>query len=772
MPQLPTTNVRPTLVWPIVVVAAVLAIGAPGEPTGSGVVDAVQRALLGGVVTWFAARSRNWTRFLLSGAALVLAGSIWWFVAAAVALVVAAAGTFAEARRPGRYEAVIGAVVGAVSIQVLLRAAEIGRFGFTALVTGVVTVAVLLSGYRAAAPVVQRRLRMAGGAVVGFVLLATAGAVATVWRSAGQLDEALHYAQIGSESVADGRQGPATLAMWAAEVKFTAAQRTQRSALSKPARVVPVLAQHIRLVTTATDAGRNVSADAYTTLSEADYRDLRGSDGTFDVALIRSMQAPVRGAIATTRQTLARIDSVSSPWLLDTYRDRVAEHRRALAGTIPHAEAALDALEMAPDLLGADDARTYLVLFGNPAESRGLGGFIGAWAELEADDGRVRLTRHGHIDEFNDASDWRTRSISGPDEYLARYSRLQPHRYIQNVSASPDFPTVAQVAGELYDQAMGTRVDGVLYVDAVALGALLEITGPVLPANSWNRVHPETAADFLMHDQYLTYEGRTTRRVDVLSATAEATFTALTEGDLPSIGRITDTLAPMVHQRRLLFWAEDAAVADYLDGIGLSGAFPESGDGDLLSVRISNASTNKADFYLDQSTRYAVHHDPATGATRATARITFDNRAPTSGEPAYVLGNQDTRTGKLDGRPFGSDTVSVSVYSALRPSSSTVDGVARSLQTQRELGAWVGSQTVTVPPGGRVVVEIELAGRLPPGADYRLTVVPQPSARPRTTTVVVQPPETGTGRSEPVATRSFGDELGHLSVPVVSRSGS
>lgn len=767
MPQ-PTrtaeSNEASRVVWAIVVIGAVAAGFAPAQPTGTVVVDVIERAALGGIVVWFAARSRRWTWLLLAGSAVVLAGSLWGL---AIAVVAAGSALATGVQPPQRHGPIVGAVIGALSVQVLLRAATVGRFGFTALVTGAVVVSVVVSGYRAARPEAQRRIRITGGALVTLVLIAVAGFAFTVRSSATSMQRGLEFAQRGADSAAAGRQTPAGLALFVARESFSAAQRRQRSPLMKLAAAVPVLAQHARLVTTATDSGRTVTADAFDVVTVAPYRDLRTSKGTFDLQRLESMRTPIAATIASTRATIDRIDAVSSGWLLGSLQQRMTHYRSELTDAIPPAEEALHAIDAAPALLGADRPKRYLVLFANPAESRGLGGFIGAWAELEADNGHVRLRRHGHIDELNDASDWRTRTIPGPPDYLARYAVLQPERYLQNVSASPDFPTVAEVTEGLYRQAMGTRLDGVLYVDPVALAALLELTGPVFPTGTWYRIDAQNAADYLMHDQYLRYPGRTAKRVDLLSNTAEATFEALTDGDLPPIGRITETLSPMVHQGRLLFSANDPATESYLDRVGLTGAFPAARGGDLLSVRISNASTNKADYYLDQTTRYTVRFDPASGATTATARVTFVNHAPRAGEPAYVLGNQDSRAGKVGGRPFGSDTVTVSVYSALRPTALSIDGVRRGLQVQRELGAWVGSQTVTVPAGGRVTLDLDLTGTLSAGNDYRLTVAPQASARPRRTTVVVQP--TGPGgdvRSDRAVTRSLDDgRIEHLRVP-------
>ena len=84
---------------------------------------------------------------------------------------------------------------------------------------------------------------------------------------------------------------------------------------------------------------------------------------------------------------------VRSPWLvnratyeLDDFDESVAEH-------LPALQNALRAIELAPEMLGADGPRTYLLLFTTPSESRALGGFIGSYAELTVTDGQLALGR-------------------------------------------------------------------------------------------------------------------------------------------------------------------------------------------------------------------------------------------------------------------------------------------------------------------------------------------------------------------------------------------
>ena len=720
-------------IFAIAAVAAVAAAFAPAAPTGIDVFDVLERALFAAIVTLFAANSRRWTWLILAGTATALAGSIWVFLLGLVALGFAVH----AAVRTNRRDRTTGALIGALSIQALLRTTDVGFFGFTALATGVVVTIVLVSGYRTMRSRNRRRVRIASGVLFVFVVLSSLGFAITALRAKSPIDGGIHLAQLGLDSAMQAHQGAAAT-NWAASNRFfVQARNILDNPLSKTAYAIPVLSQHAQLATTAAGSGADITATAARAASVAPYRTLRAADGTFDLKQIATMEQPVAKTAASMTRARTDLDAVTNPWLVDKVRGQVGNYRDQLDRAIPEARRALGALRAAPELLGGNGTRRYLLLFANPAEARGMGGFIGAWAELDATNGHLELVRSGKMGELNDATDPNSRKITGEPEYLRRYGYLQPARYLQNISASPDFPTVARVAEQLYPQVGGHKVDGVMYIDPIALASLLKLTGPVKAEGIPMPLTSKNAADFLMHGQYIEFPG-TTDRSDLLSNAARATFDALTHRSLPSVSTITDTLSPMVRDRRLLASVTDQTSDRYLSSVGLTGKFPRPGDTDLLSVRVSNGSANKVDYYLHQLTGYEVGHDPKTGQTRATVDLRLTNDAPAGGQPSYVLGNPDTRSGNTNGEPFGSEDVQFSVYSPLHPQSMVIDGKKVGIQVERELGYWVATQTVNVPPGGRVTISLDLSGKIDVGKSYPLTVVPQATANVGATLVRVR----------------------------------
>ena len=137
-------------------------------------------------------------------------------------------------------------------------------------------------------------------------------------------------------------------------------------------------------------------------------------------------------------------------------------------------------------MLGADEPRTYLVLFTTPSESRGLGGFVGSYAELTVDDGQLTLSDFGRAQDLDAAAGQAGARVDGHEEFLRQYGRFGfdadgavGDAAFRNLAMTPDFPTVAEIAADLYAQTTGRQVDGVIAMDPFVVSALLRYTGPI-----------------------------------------------------------------------------------------------------------------------------------------------------------------------------------------------------------------------------------------------------------------------------------------------------
>ena len=255
------------------------------------------------------------------------------------------------------------------------------------------------------------------------------------------------------------------------------------------------------------------------------------------------------------------------------------------------------------------------------------------------------------------------RTISGPPEYLTNYSRFQPAYYIQDVTLSPDFPSVAQVMGELYEQTTGHHVDGVIAADPFGLADLLTFTGPVSINGRKEKLTRENAADYLTRQQYLDFdvaEGQSDEieRRDALSEVGRETFDQLVNGQHARAHDGSATCS-VPRSRSATSWrtASDPEEEDFFSALGATGRLEPPGDHDAFMLITQNKGNNKIDSYLNRSINYTATLDPSTGELDATAVITLRNDAPASGLPLAIIGNND------QGLPLGTNAMFFEFYS-------------------------------------------------------------------------------------------------------------
>jgi hypothetical protein len=711
--------------------AGVVGAFAPGQPTGLAVMDVVLRAGFAALVTLAASRARRWTWFVVAGMAGAFAPDGAWLYVAVAALVVALAAALAPRHR------IVGAVVGALAVQVLLRLPDLGFTAASALVTAVAVAPVLASAYSTSPRRVRRRIHrmlLWSGVVVGVGVVA-GGVLA--YLASRAIGDAVDEARDGLSAARDGETERASELFVAAEQDFDRAATITGGPWSLPARLIPVVGQHVDVVHTMSGAGRDVSTEAARTAVLADIQTLRYEDGALDVARLAALEEPLSATATELRQALDASQSLDSPWLVAPVRDRLDALEAELDQALPEAEIATLAAREGPALLGADGPRTYFVLFTTPAELRGLGGFVGNWAVLTADAGRVELSRHGRVSELNDHPGAESRTISGPDDYVARYGRFEVPRYFQDVTFSPDLPSVADVVNQLYPQMGGTPVDGVLVVDPYALAALLEFTGPIRVEGLDKPLTEKNAAEILLRDQYTLVEDRA-ERADLLDEASRRTFEELVSGSLPSPREVSEVLAPVVREGRLAFHSFTDGERELFGRLGADGAFAAPDGGDFFSLRTQNAANNKIDVFLRRNVDYEARFDPGSGRTEASATITLRNEAPDSGLPDAVIGSNDR------GLPRGTNRSFVSFYTPLGLREARLNGEPIGVEAQRELGWWVYSSFVEIPSGGELTLELDLAGDLEPSDTYRLATASQPTVNADAVRVRVEP--LGAGR--------------------------
>lgn len=709
----------------ITVLAVAGALLAGPSPTGSGVGDVLWTAALAVAVVAASSVAPSWSWVVAAGIAAVFADDDLLVVAGALVLVViATVGVEPRQRRA------VGAAIGAAVVQLALRLPQ-EPFAASALIAAAAFVPLLVGGWSLARSRTRAIVvRVAEGAavvcVVGTGLLAVAAVAAK-----GHVERGMDRAEEGLEIARRGDAAEAAGLLEEAHESLEAADGTVGAWWTSPARLVPFVGHQQEALREAVDVGSEVAGAAAESAEQADLDEVRLVGGRIDLDAVAALAPPIEQldrALARARATLGE----PSPWVLgyiaDRY-DRLSDEVDDASGDARLAAAGVDA---APALLGGDRPAHYLVLFGTEAESLQYGGLVGAYAEVIFDDGRMTMVRSGNVDDLN-AVGAGGRVLTDPDIFPPRFLQFRPEDHWQGLTLTPDFPTAAEAARQLWPQSGGGALDGVVYLDATGVAALLELTGPITvgEGDQARVLDAGSAKDFFLRELYSLFPESAERDPFVVDA-LESVFDALVDASLPGPEALGAALGPAAARGHLAVVSFDRQAAEFLRDLGIDGALPSAGAHDFVSVRWDNFAPNKIDPYLERAITYDVVYDADTGETSATLTVELHNAAPAGGLPPIVIGNRV-------GLPDGTNRLALAVLSPLQLRSVTVDGQVATSSVNEEYGVRAYATILTVPPGGTTVVEYDLAGVLEPADVYRLVVSEPAAANAATWDVVFRP---------------------------------
>lgn len=693
-------------------IAAVVAVLGGASPTGVGVVDAVYVGAAGGALALAGGRSRRWS-WLASGLlALWATPTTLGRLVAIAALVVAL-----YAVRRGRRR-VFGATIGALLALVLGHLGSGPFHGSTVVYAAVAAGPMLVSGgllmpAHRRRPIAAGLSIWAGGAALAGAVFALASMLAI-----GDVTDGIQRINDGFDLASDGDQTDAAVAFESASTSFGRARTKVSGFWTLPARLVPIVGQHVRAVQVVAGEGVALTDIAADAARSVDPDDVRLVDGGIDLGVIEDLQPVLDRTERSLERAHERVAAARSPWLIPPVDDRFGQLLAELSAAQPSARTAAAAVRELPEFLGSRGPVHWLVAITTPAEARGLGGLLGSWALVEADAGTLRILRIGRNEDINAALRARGVELEGPTQYVERWGRFRPNEFFQDVTLSPDLPMVAEVAADLFTKATDETVDGVIVVDPYAIAALLQLGGPIETEDL--RLTSRTVVPYLLEEQYIDFDGDEAGRVEALAQLVDGAFDAITTGELPGPAAVADVLGPVVAQDRIgVWWADPASPSSVIDAAGLDGRFPVP-EVDMVALVHQNAGQNKLDTHLRREVDYRL--EIIDGDAAGTIAVTLHNDLSDLTLPDSIIANND------QGYPPGTNLARLTVHTGLDFRAARLDGAELVIDRELAFGHDAVTAVIEVPAGGSRTLEIDVGARtaIDGSAAYELLLPHQP----------------------------------------------
>lgn len=280
------------------------------------------------------------------------------------------------------------------------------------------------------------------------------------------------------------------------------------------------------------------------------------------------------------------------------------------------------ATQIIPALAGYPEAKTYLFLLQNNTELRPSGGFIGTYGVLQVGNGDINSFHTDNV--YNLDNGVKNTLNTTPPVPLQKY--LGADRwFFRDSNWSPDFPTSAQKALELYRMEGGrTNFDGVIAVDPTFIQSLLKLTGNItVQKTTFTPDNFVTTLEDLVEYGFLRQGIAETDRKEIIGDLSKILVTRLLSLPHTKFKDLWTILSRDINERHILLSSSDAHVQSVLEDVGWSGRLePLKGDG--LALVDANLASLKTDRVVQRAIDYKV--TLTNGKLVATTTVTYHHK--------------------------------------------------------------------------------------------------------------------------------------------------
>jgi hypothetical protein len=382
------------------------------------------------------------------------------------------------------------------------------------------------------------------------------------------------------------------------------------------------------------------------------------------------------------------------------------------------------ALEIAPTALGQNGEKNYLLLFQNDKEIRSTGGFLTAYATLNANKGKIAPTGSDDIYRLDERLiEVCNKKICGdvkPPAQIVKYlpeadGRLRGTWSMRDSNTSPDVETSIKNFERLYKLlGQGISFDGIILIDTQVVEELIAVTGPIevegtrYSAEIDKRCNCPGVIYELERYAEVAAKGQEDRKA-VLGVLMQEMLKKLLEADVEKIPMFVETVVRLANHKHIIFYMYDQKSQDALAKLNWTGKIKDY-DGDYLHINDNNFAGGKSNLYLDQK----VTQEIKKSGDKITKKITIDYK----------------NTQKHDIWLNGINRNYVRFYVPLGSKLTFSKGSDNPVTTiENDLGKTVFEAFVVTRPDNSRKLEIEYEIPYQPKGEYKMLIQKQPGAK-------------------------------------------
>lgn len=278
-----------------------------------------------------------------------------------------------------------------------------------------------------------------------------------------------------------------------------------------------------------------------------------------------------------------------------------------------------------PQILGRDKPTTYLLLFQNNMELRPTGGFIGSFAMITFDGGRVSDINVSDVY----TADGQLKGHVEPPEPLKTHLG-EANWFLRDSNWDPDFPTSASRAEWFLNKETGKSVDGVIGIDLQVAKSLLQVVGPIKLPDYSQTITEQNLYEETQKEVEEEFFPGSYQKTNFLTALGRELLNELTSIDKTRKYSLTSSILNNLQERHIQIFLHEKDAQRAVSALGFDGSFSAPACGgncysDWLGIVEANVGVNKANYFIKRTLGLAVGNDGSMLSRELT--INFVNSA-------------------------------------------------------------------------------------------------------------------------------------------------
>lgn len=304
----------------------------------------------------------------------------------------------------------------------------------------------------------------------------------------------------------------------------------------------------------------------------------------------------LKSATPQYEEALKQLSSVDNEAIPTEYQESFDEFKVLFATLIDDMHDMTSLSSALDSIFGGDQLKRYLLVFQNNNEIRPTGGFMGSFALIDIQKGKIINIDIPGGGTYDLKGQLKT-EVEPPTPLLLSNNRWE----FQDANWFPDFAASAQKMEWFYEQSRNTTVDGVIVVNATVLQRLLKVIGPVENEIYNLNLDVDNALTVLQQEVEINYDRESNKPKQVIEDLALQFLINIKNLDRASVIKIVSELNEAMTEKEIQVYFNDNNIQNKFRNFGWTGEITLTNDQqDYLLVVNTNIQGQKSDAKIKQ----------------------------------------------------------------------------------------------------------------------------------------------------------------------------